>query len=691
MKFMPTKTKMSLALLPILAILGLSLACGETVIQTVVVEKEVQVQGETVIQTVVVEKQVEVPVTEVQTVVVEKEVQVAGETVIQTVVVEKEVQVAGETVVQTVVVEKEVEVVKEVVKEVEVEKEVIKEVEVEKEVVKEVEVVSGVPRNRTMVTGTRFGGGISLRMWSPYAIGGTHQKGVAFFHEPLFYSDSLNGNVYPWLATSFEYNEDATQLTYKLREGVTWNDGEAFNAEDVAYTFNTLAELGGEVRGGGVFQTFIKEAEIVDDLTVVVHFNFSSPRFHAEVVNYKGDSGTYIVPEHVWSQVNWSEYDAYNDGAGPVSTGPWRLSYSDNFRRVLDRVRNCDDWWACRTGFHDLPQVERYVLYNIADDTGLAQAMINNEIDETHDLRVDTVETILRENPSTTTYTGRDAEGEWGMVSWWPISLHLNNLQPHLDDVSVRQAISKYLDRDRINAQAYLNKGRVNKWPWPQYKGLEHVNEAMEPLAEEFELGVYSKDAGDALLEGAGYSKNSDGIWADGNGDTIKCNIIGSGHFTDLGPVLAAVLEQHGIESSWAQPPDVWSRNGKGGDYECTLVGHNGSQTGDVYRTLLMYTTESGSNRWSYSNPDYDTIVNSMAEEPDIDKVLDLTEEALRIWLTDLPDVPLFEFFNRVTRNEYYWLGWPADAPGYEPYMNGIHPHTGFPYILSKLQATGNE
>ena len=72
-------------------------ACGETVIQTVVVEREVQVQGETVVQTVVVEKQVEVPVTEIQTVVVEREVEVAGETVVQTVVVEKEVQVAGET------------------------------------------------------------------------------------------------------------------------------------------------------------------------------------------------------------------------------------------------------------------------------------------------------------------------------------------------------------------------------------------------------------------------------------------------------------------------------------------------------------------------------------------------------------------------------------------------------------------
>ena len=78
-----------------------------------------------------------------------------------------------------------------------------------------------------------------------------------------------------------------------------------------------------------------------------------------------------------------------------------------------------------------------------------------------------------------------------------------------------------------------------------------------------------------------------------------------------------------------------------------------------------------------------------MAQEPDVDKVLELTEQALRIWLADQPDVPLVEFFNRVTRNEHYWTNWPGDASGYTPYMNGIHPHTGFPYILSKLEPTG--
>ena len=79
------------------------------VVETVVVEKRVEVPGETMVQTVVVEKPVEVPgETMVQTVVVEQTVVVPGETMVQTVVVEQTVVVPGETMVQTVVVDRPV-------------------------------------------------------------------------------------------------------------------------------------------------------------------------------------------------------------------------------------------------------------------------------------------------------------------------------------------------------------------------------------------------------------------------------------------------------------------------------------------------------------------------------------------------------------------------------------------------------
>ncbi|MEZ4675563.1 MAG: ABC transporter substrate-binding protein [Caldilineaceae bacterium] len=91
---------------------------------------------------------------------------------------------------------------------------------------------------------------------------------------------------------------------------MTWSDGVAFTAEDVAYTLNTLRDLGNEVRPGGIYQTYIKEAEAIDDLTVKITFNSPAPRFHDEVVVAKGNSATFIVPKHIWENENWAEYTA---------------------------------------------------------------------------------------------------------------------------------------------------------------------------------------------------------------------------------------------------------------------------------------------------------------------------------------------------------------------------------------------
>ncbi len=229
-------------------------ACGETVIQTVVVEKEVQVQGETVIQTVVVEKEVQVAgETVVQTVVVEKEVQVAGETVVQTVVVEKEVQVAGETVVQTVVVEKEVQVAGEtVVQTVVVEKEV--EVVQTVEVIKEVEVMAPEPTATASLIGTvgapdpkTEGGaavignatiGQQVGRNANQASDALKNWGVA---ETLFRRGASDETV-PWVATDWTISPDLTTGSVTIQDGITFRTKDKsygeLTAEDVAWSMN---------------------------------------------------------------------------------------------------------------------------------------------------------------------------------------------------------------------------------------------------------------------------------------------------------------------------------------------------------------------------------------------------------------------------------------------------------------------
>ena len=539
-----------------------------------------------------------------------------------------------------------------------------------------------VPRNRTLIVAQKgsYGPG---EMWSPYNLGGTHQAGIQFFHEPLVYADMLDGHSYPWLAESWEYNADATELTYKLRQGVTWSDGEAFTAGDVAYTLNTLRDLGDGVRTGGVYKTFVKEAIAVDDLTVKIQFNVPAPRFHDEVIVAKGDTATFIVPEHIWKDVTWAEFTNYNEGKGPVTTSPWRLAFSDDTRRVIDRVKTCDEWWACKSGFHELPKVERYTQVIIADDQAQGTALIRNEIDQTHDLRVDVIEQILKENPEATTWTGR--EGVYGMVSWWPTALHLNNKDKHLGKPEVRWAINRYLDRDKLVEFAYAGKGQISAWPFPPFKGLQASIDGLKDLEAKYEPNKYDAADGDARLTAAGYTKDSEGFWADSAGERIKCNIVSFSLWTDLGPVLAETLKQHGIESSYSEPTDAYNQL-SGGTYECGLFGHNGSQSGNLYRTLNLYTTGNPENLFQYSNPDFDAIVKELGDTADEAKVRELEQAAMDIWLQDMPDIQLVQFFNRTGNNQHYWTGWPSTAT--DPFMNGIHPHTGFAYTLLKLQPT---
>jgi ABC-type transport system substrate-binding protein len=151
------------------------------------------------------------------------------------------------------------------------------------------------------------------------------------------------------------------------------------------------------------------------------------------------------------------------------------------------------------------------------------------------------------------------------------------------------------------------------------------------------------------------------------------------------------MLNQAGIETSFSQPPDIGTRL-NAGDFECGLFGHNGSMSGDIYRTLLLYTTGSigaGGNYSQYSNADFDAIVEEMATATSDEQIRALEREAMAIWLSDLPEVPLLQFYNRTGNNGHYWTNWPTTTT--DPYMNGIWMHTGFPYTMMQLQATDAE
>src|SRR5579884_1389352 len=59
-------------------------------------------------------------------------------------------------------------------------------------------------------------------------------------YEELYFTNLYTGQTMPWLASSYSYSKDLTQLTFNIRPGVKWNDGQAFTSQDVVFTFNLM-------------------------------------------------------------------------------------------------------------------------------------------------------------------------------------------------------------------------------------------------------------------------------------------------------------------------------------------------------------------------------------------------------------------------------------------------------------------
>src|SRR5262249_33588357 len=61
-----------------------------------------------------------------------------------------------------------------------------------------------------------------------------------FIYETLLYFNRIDNTMHPWLATKAEFSSDAKTITFTLRQGVKWSDGQPFTSDDVVFTLNML-------------------------------------------------------------------------------------------------------------------------------------------------------------------------------------------------------------------------------------------------------------------------------------------------------------------------------------------------------------------------------------------------------------------------------------------------------------------
>jgi peptide/nickel transport system substrate-binding protein len=557
-------------------------------------------------------------------------------------------------------------------------------------------VAAQVAREDTFIaTGQTSGGSPTFSQYNdfnPFRPGLDRRSSVSHVLEALYYYNVLKDQMIPWLATGYQYNDDYTAITVNLRQGVTWNDGEAFDADDVIYTLAMLKKNGegkADMMEASAVARDVKNLVRVDDHTVRVELSQPDPRWFFTFLTVRfASQGLHMVPEHVYSTVDPNDLDTFtaldpSKPGWPVGTGAFRIAEMTPERIILDRR---EDWWAAKTGFQDLPAMKRVIFVPFTTHEQAAQLLAKDEVDTILEAEVPMMKSLLSRFDKLTTFSGRNPP--YGNIDWWPTSLFFNHDDPQWHDVRIRRAVSLYIDREQAVDYAYEGAAEISGLPYPRYPALEPYYEDMAETIKRLRIVDHDTKAADALMLEAGAVKDGDGFWTlDGKrmgGDLYYVNSLNA-----IAPVIAEQLRRAGFESAPNTRPGYRDvvYTGKAAWW---LWGH-GASVNDPYQTLRLYHKRwyrpIGENllwpaRWQ--NDEFSAIVDQIQALPPSDPgVRPLVEKALTIWLENQVAAPLCQFYHRIPFNTTYWTSWPTVE---NPYITPTFWHdTGY-LVLNGLQ-----
>jgi peptide/nickel transport system substrate-binding protein len=151
------------------------------------------------------------------------------------------------------------------------------------------------------------------------------QSASRITYEPLASFDA-DGDLVPFLAAEVPTLEnggvaaDGKSVTWRLRPGMTWSDGEPFTAEDVVFTWRYVTNPDVASVSAGSYAA-VKDVEAIDDTTVKVTFHETNPAWS---IPFTGVFGM-IIPEHVFADYLGANAAGAPANLKPIGTGPFRV------------------------------------------------------------------------------------------------------------------------------------------------------------------------------------------------------------------------------------------------------------------------------------------------------------------------------------------------------------------------------
>ena len=495
-------------------------------------------------------------------------------------------------------------------------------------------------------------GGIVTSAPSPYGpftknfnpfLTNTYRRGTGGdIYETLLIIDRLSGKITPWLASGYQWNTDATSLTFNLRTDVKWTDGQAFTSADVAFTLNLIHQYPG-LDNGGLWQS-ISSIEAPDAHTVVVHFKVSS----VPVLYYLAGR-TFIVPQHIWQNV---ANPVTETNPNPVGTGPFTLGSFN--AQVYTLVKN-KNYWQVGKPFIDGIRFPAYDANSSAD-----LLLSTGDLDWSSVFSSDLQKTFIARDPAHNHY-------------WFPptnvVMLFLNLTKAPFNDLAVRQAISAAIDRQAISTQAELGYEPVAS---PTGLVLPANQSWLDPTYANTTFAAASASQADSILAAAGYAKDSSGVYAK-NGVELKFNmdvVSGWSDWDTAVQIMSTNLNQAGMKvTANAISYNDYIASLANGTFDTAISWTNPGPTPYyLYQSLLASSNigvSSASNWGRWNDPTTDQLLAQFAGSPDKTVEQQAIVGLEKVMVEHLPAIPIMEGATWYEYSTARFTGWPDASNPY--------------------------
>ncbi len=278
----------------------------------------------------------------------------------------------------------------------------------------------------------------------------------------------------PSLAESWSESADGLTYEFKLRQGVTFHNGDPLTAEDVKFSFDRY-----HGQSAALFREKVKAVEIVDPLRVRFHLNEPWPDFMTFYSSMSASAG-WVVPKKYIEQVGDDGFKKHPIGAGPYKF----VSQKEGIELILEAY---EGYWR------KVPHVKTLVMRSIPEDSTRLAMLKTGEADIAYAMMGTMGEEVKRDPKLTLAYS----EGQGIFFIYF--NEQADPKSPW-HDLRVRQAVNYAIDRQALSEQ--------------QTQGASPPTGNIVPRAFEFALPIeaypYNPQKAKQLLKEAGYPNGFD-------------------------------------------------------------------------------------------------------------------------------------------------------------------------------------